>query len=77
MTIEQAKKIEEHLAKDRPTNLSKDNEDMIRRIEKLINRVFDEERIEGIILEFEKLDAELRTICIDRLDNLVQTDKDA
>ena len=77
LTIEQAKKIEEHLAKDRPTNLSKDNEDMIRRIEKLINRVFDEERIEGIILEFEKLDAELRTICIDRLANLVQTDKDA
>ena len=71
LTIEQAKKIKDHLSKDRPTNLSKDNEDSIRRVEKRINRVFDEERIEGIILEFEKLDAELRTICIDRLSNLV------
>ena len=71
LTIEQAKKIKEHLAKDRPTNLSKDNEDMIRRIEKRINRVFNEERVEGIILEFEKLDTELKKICIDRLSNLV------
>ena len=71
LTIEKAKKIGNHLSKDRPINLSKDNEDMIRRIEKRIHRVFDEERVEGIILEFEKLDTELKKICIDRLSNLV------
>ena len=71
LTIEKAKKIGDLLSKDRPINLSKDNEDMIRRIEKRIHRVFDEERVEGIILEFEKLDTELKKICIDRLSNLV------
>lgn len=71
LTIEKAKKIEDHLSKDRPTSLSKENKDMIRRVEESINRVFDEERIEGIILEFEKLDVELRTVCIDRLSKLV------
>jgi hypothetical protein len=70
LTVEDATEIRDYLSKSRPENLTDDHNTAIRSIEESIDKLFDKEKIEKIIIEFEKLDTDLKSICLNRLSEI-------